>query len=241
MKVTRFLLSALFLGAMATAASAQGVASLGWDGCTGPINKAVAAGTIADLNATVINHSTPHKAYQVFISLGSGAAGPLRDAWRFDAAGCQGSSLITINHLSPALLSKTCPSFQGTLPSLQIKDYSYDPLTGKARGVLANTYPDGNSVQINPLQRYFLAQFKFDHTFSTVGPSDPGQTCGGVEVPVCAHFTSASWLNFDGIETEWTRGQEFVTANDPNNVTRCPGATPAENKTWGSLKAQYKR
>jgi hypothetical protein len=242
MKVTRFLLSALFLGAMATTAFAQGAVSLNWDTCTGPINKAVAPGSAGNaMNASVLGHSMPHQAYQVYVALGSGNAGNLRDAWRFDAAGCQGSSLITINHLAPGTLSKACPSFQGALASIQIKDYSYDGVAGKARAVLANTYPAGNNTQINPAQRYFLAQFVFDHSFSVNGPSDPGQTCGGVEVPVCAHLTRTSWLSLSGVETPWAYGQEYVTANDPNNATGCPGATPAENKTWGQVKAQYKR
>src|SRR5262245_61596774 len=199
MKVTRFLLSALFLGAMATSAFAQGAASLNWDTCIGPINKAIPGGGVADLNASVLGHNQPHKAYQVFVGLGSGNAGAIRDAWRFDAAGCQGASLITINHLSPGTLSKACPSFQGALTSIQIKDYSFDALTGKARAVCANTYPDGNTTQVNPAIRYFLAQFHFDHTFSVAGPTDPGNTCGGVEVGVCAHLTSATWLTLAGV------------------------------------------
>jgi hypothetical protein len=241
MKVTRFLLSALFLGAMATSASAQGVVSLSWDGCTGPINKQILPGTQASMFASVIGHDQPHQAYQVFISLGSGSAGPLRDAWRFDASGCQGSSFITIDHLAPASVVKVCPTFQGPLSSIQIKDYSYDAGTGKARAVLANTYPAGNTTQINPTVRYFLARFLFDHTFSVNGPTTPGADCGGLEVPVCALLTRASWLTPGGVEFQWTPGQEFVTSNDPSNSIGCPGATPAVDKTWGSLKAQYKR
>ena len=242
MKVTRFLLSALLLGAMATTASAQGVVSLNWDTCTGPINKQIAPGTPnASLFASVLGHNQPHQAYQVYVSLGSGNAGAIRDAWRFDAAGCQGSSFITINHLAPASVVKTCPTFQGTLSSIQIKEYSYDAASGKARAVLANTYPAGNTTQINPAVRYFLAQFLFDHTFSVNGATTPGADCGGLEVAVCAHLSRASWLSPGGVETPWAYGQEYVTANDPANSTGCPGATPAENTTWGSLKAQYKR
>ena len=241
MKVTRFLLSALLLGAMATTASAQGAVSLNWDTCTGPVNKAIAPGTQASMYASVLGHSQPHQAYQVFVSLGSGNAGAIRDAWRFDAAGCQGSSFITIDHLAPAAVVKVCPTFQGPLASIQIKDYSFDAVSGKARAVLANTYPAGNFTTVNPLQRYFLARFLFDHSFSAVGPSDPGNTCGGVEVAVCAHLIRTSWLSPEGVETPWAYGQEYVTSNDAANATGCPGATPTENKTWGSLKAQYKR
>jgi hypothetical protein len=211
--------------------------SLNWDNCTGPINKQIAPGqTNNGLFASVLGHNQPHQAYQVFVLLGSGNAGAIRDAWRFDAPGCQGSTAIAINHLG-----KACPSFQGALASIQIKDYSFDALTGKARAVLANTYPAGNNTQIDPAVRYFLASFVFDHSFSVVGPSDPGQTCGGLEVAVCAHLTRTSWLSPSGVETPWAYGQEYVTANDPNNSSGCPGATPAVSKTWGEVKAQYKR
>src|SRR5688500_1676494 len=137
----------------------------------------------------------------------------------FDAPGCQRSSFISIDHLVPSVIAKACPPFQGTLASLQIKDYSFDPLTGRARGVLANTYPAGNFTQVNPAQRYFLARFLFDHTFSVNGATTPGADCGGLEVAVCAHLTRASWLSPGGVETPWAFGQEYVTANDPVNST----------------------
>jgi len=138
-----------------------------------------------------------------------------------------------------AAQAKTCPSFQGTLASIQIKDYSYDPATGRARAVLANPYPAGNQTQINPAQRYFLAGFLFDHLFSVNGPTTPGADCGGLEVPVCAHLTRYSWLTLDGQEIPWVAGQEYVTSNDPNTIS-CFG-TPAVRTTWGLIKHQYTR
>jgi hypothetical protein len=240
MKVTRFLFSVLLLGAMASTASAQS-AYLNWSTCTGPINKAITADANNVLVASVIGQTQPHKAYQVYVALGSGNAGALRDAWRFDPAGCQGSSFITIAHLAPALISKACPSFQGALASIQIKDYSFDAVSGKARAVLANTYPDGNVTQVLPGQRYFLAGFIFDHTFSVIGATTPGADCGGVETPVCAHLTKASWLTLDGVELQYPFASEFVTANDASNSTGCPGATPAAATSWGAVKGTYRR
>src|SRR5688500_9689269 len=159
MKVTRFLLSVLFLGSFAATASAQPTAAINWDTCTGPINKQILPGTHARAVVSATGHSVGHTAYQAFVTLGSGPAGPAY-AWRFVAAGCPGSSFITIEHLAPAALAKTCPSMQGANSSIQIKDYSYDPLSGKARAVLANTYPAG-VLAPNPATRYFLAGFLF--------------------------------------------------------------------------------
>jgi hypothetical protein len=237
MKVTRFLASLLVLGAAATSAFAEGTVQINWDSCTGPINKAVTPGVVAQSAVSVINQTALASGHQVFILVGQ--PGGLRDAWRFDPDGCQGSTLITMDHLPPGTLSKACPAFQGTLQSLQIKDYSYDPVTGKARGVIADAYPSGQ-VSINPAQRYFLAGWKFDQTFGVNGPSDPGQTCGGLEFPTCIHITKASYITFaDGVEHDWIIGGEYITANDAANSSNCPAATPAASTTWGKLKSTY--
>jgi hypothetical protein len=213
MKVTRFLAAILFLGATASVSFAQGAASLTWTGCVGPAHLAA-------------------------------PGGPIRDAWRFDPTGCEGSSFFTLNHLAPASVSKTCPSFQGTIQSLQIKDYSFDGTTGKVRITLANAYPNnglGNPSATNPGIRYFLANYHFDLSFATPGPTPPdNSTCGGVEVPTCWGLSSASWLDNNGVETQWAIAAGFITTNDPNNTQGCPGAVPAAPRTWGSVKSQYR-
>lgn len=239
MKVTRFLVSLMFLSAISTSAFAQGAVSLVWDGCTGPINKQIAPGTPPPgtaMWASVLGQRDMHKSYEVDVTLGS--PGGLRDAWRFDAPGCQGTPQIKYDFLSPA---KSCPSFQGAAASLQITNYSFDSATGKARAVLANSYPSGSTPNEQiPTTRYFLARFNFDHTYSVNGPGTPGQTCGGLEVPVCAHITKAIWIDSAGLEHAFTVAQEYVTANDPNNSSGCPGATATQAKTWGSVKSQYR-
>jgi hypothetical protein len=144
-----------------------------------------------------------------------------------------------MDHLPPAAISKACPAFQGTLQSLQIKDYSYDPVTGKARGVISDAYPAGQTT-INSAQRYFLAGFRFDHTFSTTGNSDPGNTCGGLEFGTCIHLTRANYASTDLVQFAWNIGQEYITANDAANSSNCPAATPAAHTTWGSLKNTYR-
>ena len=255
MKVTRFLAAIMLLGATASVSFAQGVVNFAWDGCTGPIDKTIGAGLqsgpeFKGIWISVINQVDSHKAYDVRFFMGQ--PGGIKDAWRFDASGCQGSGGLVIDHLSPA---KTCPSFMQTSnPSLQIKDYSYDSGTGKTRGVLANSYPNGvgagatvtptsPATTVNPATRYFLARFNFDQEYASVGPSQPGLTCGGIESPACAHIVvgvGATWLDLNGVEHAWGAAQEYVTANDPTNSFHCPGATPTTPKTWGSLKSQYR-
>jgi hypothetical protein len=250
MKVTRFLVSLLFLGAVTTTAFAAPVANLSWDGCTGPVNKAIAPGTQASAYVSVLGVTTTSQAYQVQVRIGNGTP-VLADAWRFDPAGCQGSSFITIDHLAPAAVSKTCPSFQGILASVQVKAYLYDEpgQPGRARAVCYNAYPNnacsgcpaqGNPAATNPAQRYFLARFLFDESFGVNGPSDPGLTCGGLEIGTCLAMVSQSWLDIDGNEFALPLAQDYLTSNDASNATRCPGATPTKATTWGSLKNQYR-
>jgi hypothetical protein len=239
MKVTRILASLLFLAAAASTASAVPAVRLSWDNCTPlVVNKDVAPGTIADLYGSIIGQDQPHQGYEVWLLLGGG--GPLADAWRFDTDGCQTPAGITLDHIAPLAVSKTCPSFQGNLASVQVKTYDYDPSTGKARAVVANAYPAG-ILTPNPLQRYFLMRASFNHSFSVEGAGEPGLTCGGLERGVCVHVTRANWLTIAGATLPLPLENEFVTARDPANDIRCPGATPVETKTWGSLKAQYKQ
>ena len=243
MKVTRFLASLLLLGATASVSFAQGAVSLTWTSCTGPVNLTVSGGTPADAYVSVLGHSMVAQAYQC-VTIGGSPGGAIRDAWRFDPTGCEGSSFFTLNHLAPAAVVKACPSFQGTIQSLQIKDFSFDGTTGKVRITLANAYPNnglGNPGAVNPAQRYFLANYLFDLSFATAGPTPPDlSTCGGVEVPVCFALTSASWLDNSGVETPWAVAGGFITTNDPNNSQQCPGAVPVAPRTWGSVKSQYR-
>jgi hypothetical protein len=242
MKVTRFVATLLFLSAFATSASAIPLVSMSWDACTGPIDKAIAPGSTASVFASVIGHDTPHKAYQVQLRVATGT-GSLPDAWRFDPTGCQTSAQLTIDHLSPL---KAYPSFQGALASQQVKDYSYNGLTGVALSQLFNAYPNlglGNTVQIVPATRYFLGRWLFNHAFSVNGPTTPEVDCGGLEAAVCQASVSvsnfpASWVDIAGATIPWTFAQEFVTTN---GHVGCPGATPTKNTTWGNIKDQYKR
>jgi len=241
MKLNRIFASMLILAATATASFADGVVSLNWDSCVGPVNKAVAGGAPVDAYVSVIGQTQTAQSYQC-VTWGAQPGGPMRDAWRFDPTGCD-AGFFTLNHLAPAAVTKTCPSFQGAQQSLQIKDYSYDSTTGKVKIVLANAYPNGGAG--NPAAtvagtHYFLANYHFDLSFAVAGPGDPPNTCGGVDVPACFALTSATWLDLSGNEIAWTPGQNFITANDPTNAQHCPGIVPAQTRTWGSLKSQYR-
>jgi len=242
MKLNRLFVSMLFLAATASSSFAQGAVSMDWNSCVGPVDLAVSGGAAVNAYVSVLGQTQTAQAYQV-VTAGGAISGPMRDAWRFDPAGCD-VGFFTLNHTAPAAVSKVCPSFQGNLQSLQIKDYSFDGTTGKVKITLANAYPNGgagNPGAVTATTRYFLANYNFDLTFAVVGPGAPdGSTCGGVEVPVCFALTSATWLDLTGAEIPFNIAGGYITTNDPNNASHCPGAVPTAPRTWGSVKSQYR-
>lgn len=244
MKVTRFLAPLLLLAVTAsTSFAAAGTIHLSWNPCAvSPVNMTESGGTAIDAWATLTNQSDISQSYEIKIVAGS-PGGPIADAWRFDPTGCEGSAFFFIATLPPAALSKTCPALQGTVPNFQVKDYAFDATNGKCQIVLANLYPNNGlgSGLADPTKQYFLAQYHFDFTFGVPGPSDPvAGTCGGVLAPVCLAIYQTDFVNTATEAVDWVRGQDFLTVNDPNNSSHCPGATPTVSKTWGQLKSQYR-
>lgn len=253
MDLVRWITCALILAAASPeiAPAAPGVIDLSWGNCS-PVVADVASGTqTASLIASVLGNDETHVAYQVRFLMAD-ATRHVPDAWRFDAAGCQGSSLVTMNHIPVGALAKTCPAFQGIGASIQIRDYDFVPpgsqlLKSEIRGVLANTYPSGMTSVAT--QRYFLAEFLFDHQFSAEGPGTPGVTCGGLETPMCfvlfwgppeihgSAGTSSFIRQSDGVELYFQPGNIAVTVNGFHG---CP-YVPAARSTWGQVKGAYRR
>jgi len=233
------------LAALALAApvhAADGTFNLSWDTCTGPLDKAIgAAATPASLYGSVIGFDVPFKAYQVQMIWGNSATTDVPDSWRFDAPGCQGSSFITIDHLAPAAVVKTCPTLQGAVASIQIKDVSKvstsaAPYDGDyLRLTMANALGD-NVVTPIAATRYFVVRALFDHSFSVVGPTTVGVDCGGVEQPICIATIVATYLDANGIE--WNFGLGGARGATANGSAGCP-ASPVQNTTWGAIKSQF--
>ncbi|MGH7724646.1 MAG: hypothetical protein ACREOU_04390 [Candidatus Eiseniibacteriota bacterium] len=259
----KLLTSLVLLGALGVvhqAHAAIGTVDASWDACA-PIvvDKTTTVAGPVGLVISILGHDEFHQGYEVWGILGT-AARTTPDAWAFDAAGCQTPAGITIDHLSPVALSKTCPSFQGNAASVQIKAYDtgagsgdlqYDP--NLRRLVLANAYPAGISTSL-ATQRYFLARFLFDHSFSVPGPGTPGVDCGGYENAICFTMLGGSepgsvatgkwwakvnYLDQAGATRELPVGNRIATFNNAGNPMGC-AAVPAVNKTWGQIKSQYR-
>lgn len=243
MKVTRVLGSLLLLGMTATASFA-GTVDLNWTPCApSGFNTNTAGGGPIHAYASLTNQSVVSQSYEIKIRGGS-PGGPIADAWRFDPTGCEGTPFWGISVLPPAAVSKTCPALMGNVPNIQVKDYSYITTTGQVQIILANLYPNnglGNPNSGNPATKYFMADYLFDLTFAVAGPSDPvAGTCGGVLNPVCLAIYQTDFIDLTGAQVDYTVGQGFLTVNDANNLSHCPGSVPTVPKTWGQVKGQYR-
>ena len=255
MKVTRFLLSAALLLGFAGISYAQvtpvpeagGTMRLSWDSCNALSNKDSFNGANT-LYASVTNHTTPHQAYQVWLLLGDSNK-QLPDAWRFDAAGCNGGFFQFLAQ-PPVALAKACPGFvptatqQFTIPVYQFAPPGLGYATTLGNAFLAVSYPTGSN-NITAATRYHLAGFTFDHTFSSNGPTPADlSSCGNFERGMCivAIPDKCTWLDMQGAEWEFNgTPAAWVTYNGGAVGSICPGVIPAEQKTWGSIKAQYNR
>jgi len=91
-----------------------------------------------------------------------------------------------------------------------------------------------------PTTRYLLGRFGFDLTAAVAGPSDPGNTCGGFEQPMCFKVSHASWLDPTFIERSFIISSSALAVSF-NGPGPCFGAVPARPATWGSIKDQYRR
>jgi len=247
-------LSFLFLPGVARSAP---VIDMSWNACS-PIqhDRVLPAGeTASDLYVIASGVDGTHTGYQFKMVLGTKPfCGALEtpDAWRFDAAGCQGPSFFTGTSKST---SKTCPAFSGpNAPGVEIVDLSYNPFDTQTTVTVAVAYA---SQVADPNQTYQLAHLHFDHTYAVSGAGTPGQTCGGFEKPMCFALwggfgplgnciddppthARASYLDGGGVQHDFLLPSMVRNSfRVDSSIQACNLVTPARPATWGSIKAQY--
>ena len=231
-----------------------------WDTCDPIVTNKVGAQQPATLYASVLGQDEPHSAYQVAILIGNRIPsvgdpccniGDVSDAWRFDVptGGCN-VGFVTMSQSPPPALAVSCPPF--VPPLNQQHPTSVAHFTPPGLGFNTNSmyllfaliYPGG--ALADPLTRYHLVSFTFDHMHSNFGPTPKdGTSCGGLD---CRQFIFAlpqrcSWLSLDGMtEKYFAPPSAFpVAAFNVENDMGCDFVIPAGASTWGSIKAQYKR
>ena len=226
--------------AFATTAEAQTV-DLSWDQCI-PIQTDKLApnpGGPVKFHASVIGQAAGHQAYQVWWIVGD-SNNQIPDAWRFDAAGCNGG-FFTFSSQPPSALAKSCPPFvpaatqQFTIPVFQLAPPPLGYPVTMGNGFLAVSYP-ATVQNPNAATRYHLASFLLDFTFGTVGQTPPDlSSCGGMEIGTTIRLIPdrVSWLDLQSVEHPFQIGNSLLRWNG--------GAVPANASTWGSIKNQYRR
>jgi len=227
---------------VAAPAGAAGVASLTWDGCTGPVTKTVLPGSQAVLFASVIGHSEAHAGYEVDLELSEDCAGnptSFPDAWRFDAGGCQPSGALHFDYLPPAEMAATCPRFRPLPVNGLLNNYYYDAVTRRATLKVGSLYFDYPVPSADPGQRYFLARIVFDQGNGIVGPSVSG-FCGGLETPLCIRPVYLAYLDLAGNGVSWGTDTPCLTVNDPAGMSGCSLPTASRATTWGAIRGQYR-
>ena len=163
---------------------------------------------------------------------------PAWDVSLFDYWGgtpCQGPSRLSVN-----ASGGSCPAYPATNRSAFMWEGS---ITQPGQSVIEAHVALDPAFNATDSQRYLLAKIVFDHTNSVVGTGGPG-TCGEVDAAMCFNIVGGNLLLVGGTKAEstpFTFERSYVTWQDPTNASLCPGgAVPAQAKTWGAIRAQYR-
>ncbi len=228
--------------AFATLSAVPAVAQtidLSWNACSPiTVDWTAHAGAKVTAYASAFGQSQAHKAYEVWWVIGD-AESRIPDAWRFDAAGCNGG-FYEFSPQPASGLAKSCPPLvPAATQQFVIAQYQFAPAAlgfanTMGNGFLAVSYPTG-STSTNPATRYHAVRFTFDFTFAVEGPGAAGSTCGGLERPLTLRIVPerAAWLDLDEVQHEWQLGNSTLTVNG--------GADPNTASTWGTIKGQYRK
>ena len=231
----------LLLLALVDPARAAGVVSLTWDGCTGPLSKAVAPGSTPELYVSLIGQSDVLASYGFNLLFSRDCSDPnhpggaVPDAWRFDPAGCQGGLLQIDAAVSPAIAG--CANL-GAVTVVPLARYDYVDATGGTVFHFTREFANGSFVTPDPSKRYLVVRLRFFQEFGVVGPSGP-DACGGLETPLCIQLVDTRYST-GAAEVAWARANACVSVNDPNRTSGCDDPTPARATTWGAIRGQYR-
>ena len=238
-RIFTFFLFALAFAIPASAQSFNPSVSLSWEQCDPIVTNRDFAGRGVYTIVVVGTH------FEGAIQGGQGeliykTSTGIYDAWRFENGGCNAGRLS----VSGAEVAPGCPALAGKNPVALVQGIYWPPYTGGWRPI-----PDASFVQFwfvyepveaSPATQYTLAQLRFDHAWSTAGPTVPGESCGNADQPLCIALVSYQSLDGDNVahDVESVGGNRYLTWNDATATGGCP-LTPAKATTWGQLKAAY--
>jgi hypothetical protein len=239
MKVTRIFAALALVAGFAGVAHAQGCARLSWNSCTPWVeNQNFTGPAVYNLVESATGISDQNVGTDSNIHIGA-FSGPVPDCWRFDDAGCQTGSQLG---LATKAFSKACPVMLGP-SSLTITQYSINAITQEADLRLSVTY---DTFTPTAATLYTLWIVNFDHSFSSVGPTPPGNaTCGGAELCENLNLTFAQYLNTANILKNLgpcDTDPAYPAGTFPSGFATWNGGchpVATQPSTWGRVKGLY--
>jgi len=176
--------------------------------------------SVRDLPASTVGHDTHIRLVypgQYFTAL--------PDAWRFDAAGCQGPGRL---QAQPASVGG-CPALVGANPVTN-ESYSIDA-DGNAELHLTASYDD---FAADPNTRYVMWKVVFDHSSSILLSDSNAQTCDNAAMHLQFSIQSQILLG-DGEHLDAT-----PEADDRPVYWQGPPPVRTQTTTWGHIKGMYR-
>jgi len=229
------LLLAVPLLLLATTAHAIPAIRLTWDDCNViTLDKSWSGPGPYTLVVSGVGLSGAYSGMSLVFAFNPQRVAPAWDVSQLDYWGgtpCQGPSRLAVT-----AGGGTCPAYPATMREAFMWEGS---ITQPGQTVLQVNIGFDPAFSASELQRYELVKIVFDHANSVTGPGGPG-TCGYADVPMCVNIAFAA-LGQAGGQATFTYERSYVTWQDPMNERNCPGgAVPAQAKTWGAIRAQYR-
>jgi hypothetical protein len=225
---------ALFLLAVPPAAFANPLLSLSWDDCavlatdkswTGPGTYAlVISGTGFDGSYTAVD---------VGISFFPNYVWPAWNFSKYDYWGsspkCQDPERLTVSGAGG-----TCPSY----PAQSRLGYMFEGGLGYAAPQLIYVHVALDPAFVAaPAVRYVVTRLEFDHTNSIAGAIPVPGSCELADAPLCIHLHGGSIFRGGDQRALTVFEHKLVTWQSAAITPECLGATPAQARTWGGIKA----
>jgi len=194
----------------------------------------IAPGDSRRLTFSHTNADSLARRIRIVLELAPLDGGAVPDAWRFDAAGCQGDyGLLWDTYIAAAV--KTCPL---NLPPNQQSVWHATSLAQEGdRLRLEFERVFGGPPDVATGDRLVLS-LRFDHLWSVAGPATDAEHCGGFERGVCVRLIEATHESFAGLVRPYVRTNSVYSAN-AGGLGSCE-VVPVRATTWGAIKGQYR-
>jgi len=232
-------LAALMLTVGASAVLAQGL-NLNFNDCAAGggapsvvvnCNSNLAAGTLTLVCSVFPQAPMSHFAAATAVVDISVQAGTLPAWWQTASGQCRANAISM--SFDPAGNLTSCADIWGGNPNLQvtaIQQGLHGASSVRVNGVAA--LPAGGEIALATGSELFLCYVKIGKASTT--------TCAGCTTPASIVLNESSIQSPDEPKQTITNVADNYCVGISGGTANCPGATPAQNRTWGSVKNLYR-